>query len=103
VISAVTGFGLSASGLSEIGERVWNLERMLLVTEGLSRKDDTLPARFFEEALPEGNARGAIMDRSGFERMLSEYYELRGWDVETGVPLQRTLERLDLVSVPHNE
>jgi aldehyde:ferredoxin oxidoreductase len=98
LISALAGFDLSESGFKEIGERVWNLERMLAVSEGIQRREDTLPSRFFEEALPDGNAKGAMMDRSGFERMLSEYYHLRGWDVETGIPLPSTLKTLGLAN-----
>jgi len=30
------------------------------------------------------------------DKMLDEYYRLRGWDVETGIPLPETLRRLGL-------
>ena len=97
LVSSVTGLDLSESGLKEIGERVWNLERMLAISEGITRKDDTLPARFFQESLPDGSAKGAVMQKEGFEKMLSEFYELRGWDVKTGIPIETTLKRLNLI------
>jgi aldehyde:ferredoxin oxidoreductase len=43
------------------------------------------------------------MDRASFQGMLSEYYELRGWDVEKGIPLKATLERLGLMNGPHDD
>jgi len=38
--------------LREIAERIYTLERIMLVKEGVSRKDDTLPKRYFEEPVP---------------------------------------------------
>ena len=38
--------------------------------------------------------KGAVVDREGFERMKSEYYQLRRWDVATGLQTRRTLEDL---------
>jgi aldehyde:ferredoxin oxidoreductase len=39
------------------------------------------------------------LDRSEFERMKGEYYELRGWDIATGRQKRRKLEELDLADV----
>jgi aldehyde:ferredoxin oxidoreductase len=51
-----------------------------------------------EEAV---NVRGKILDRDRFANILKEYYRLRGWDEETGLPKAETLASLgldDLVS-----
>jgi aldehyde:ferredoxin oxidoreductase len=69
----------------------------------LSRKDDTLPVKIFSEPLKKGPFKGEIMDREKFERMKDEYYELRGWDKETGIPKEETLIAFgleDLVNEP---
>ena len=42
----------------------------------MSKADDTLPKRFFEEKL-EGS--GKVLVKSDFTRMLSDYYSLKGW------------------------
>ena len=42
---------------------------------------------------------GTVIDRAKFEEMKSEYYGLRGWDIETGVPAKTKLEELDLSDV----
>jgi aldehyde:ferredoxin oxidoreductase len=79
--------------LVEAGERLTNLERMYNIREGLSRKDDLLPERFRFEPLPEGPAKGSVIEE---DQILDEYYEERGWDKETGIPLDSTLKRLKL-------
>jgi len=63
--------------LAVIGERIWNLERDFNNRAGFSRKDDTLPKRLLTEPAKTGPAKGKV---NGLDKMLPEYYELRGWD-----------------------
>lgn len=79
-----------------ISERIRNLERMFDVRQGLTRADDTLPKKFFEQPLPKGMYEGAVLDKDKFEQMKDEYYELRGWDKQTGIPTQEKLAELGL-------
>ena len=95
LIRLATGLQISAGHLRTIAERIYTLERMLLVGDGLSRKDDTLPKRYFEEPVPEGPAKGCVIDRKDFGRMLDEYYRLHGWN-QDGIPSKRTLKRLGI-------
>jgi len=95
VYSQVTGVKVSESLLKEAGERIVTLARMFNIREGLSRKDDTLPQRFFNEPVPSGPSQGQSVDRNGFEKMLEKYYEIRGWDKE-GKPTGETLTKLRL-------
>ncbi|MFQ6075153.1 MAG: aldehyde ferredoxin oxidoreductase family protein [Candidatus Bathyarchaeia archaeon] len=92
-IEAVTGLRMSASEVRRIGERIVNIERAFNVREGITRRDDTLPRRFREEALPEGPSKGTVFEQ---EPMLDEYYTERGWDLDTGIPTRRVLEGLNL-------
>jgi aldehyde:ferredoxin oxidoreductase len=69
------------------------------IREGLTRKDDRWPARFFSEPLPEGPAKGAVLSRDEIDRLLDEYYELRGWDKESGLPNKHKLIELGLDDV----
>jgi aldehyde:ferredoxin oxidoreductase len=78
--------------LLEIGERVWNLERLFNLRAGLTAADDTLPKRLLEVPAPSGTAKGKV---NQLDVMLPEYYKLRGWTPE-GVPSNETLERLKL-------
>ncbi len=83
----------------ETGERIWNLIRAFNLREGISKEDDTLPQRIFEEPLPSGMAKGKLFPRENFEKMRKEYYELRGWDIETGMPTCKKLNELELGDV----
>lgn len=88
----LTSLGLDADekGFMTLGERVYNVTRLFNVREGLSRKDDTLPGRF-TEPMEDTGWRIPVED---FERMLDEYYELRGWDRKTGVPKLEKIREL---------
>jgi len=61
-----------------IGERVYNLERLILVREGITRKDDNLPPRIKTEPLPNGPAKGRCITQKMLDEMLNEYYDVRG-------------------------
>lgn len=78
--------------LLEVGERIWNMERIFNNRAGLTHKDDTLPPRLLKEAAQTGPAKGLV---NGLDKMLPEYYQLRGWTAE-GVPTNETLARLSL-------
>ena len=89
-LSYVTGRTISMGEFTEIGERVFNLERMYNLREGLEADDDTLPARMLNESTFPGVEGGVPL-----AKMLPKYYKLRGWD-EHGVPTPKTLERLSI-------
>jgi len=94
IMKAATGHDFMPE-LMRIGERIYSLERLILNREGVRRADDQLPERFSNEKLPEGPTRGRILTREMYNRMLDEYYRVRGWDAD-GVPTEETLGRLDL-------
>lgn len=91
ILSAVTGVEYSKELLLLIGERIWNLARLINVKRGFSGKDDMLPKRLLEP-LKEGPAKGRKIP---YEEMLKLYYEVRGWD-ENGIPTDEKLEELGL-------
>ena len=62
--------------LVEAGERIWNLERDFNLKAGLTGSDDNLPARLLKDAAKTGPAEGKVC---GLDKMLPEYYGLRGW------------------------
>jgi aldehyde:ferredoxin oxidoreductase len=84
LLSAVIGREFTDESLREIARRVITLERKFNLAEGMSRKDDTLPARMLNEPLPDGMAEGKKVE--GLDIMLDEYYEIRGWDKEGRPP-----------------
>ncbi len=92
------GIDLTEEEYIKIGERIWNLTRLFNIREAdISRKDDTLPPRMFEESLPmppNGEKRVSLL-RDAFDTMLTEYYFIRGWN-ENGIPTQEKLDELGL-------
>ncbi|MGD0331063.1 MAG: aldehyde ferredoxin oxidoreductase family protein [Nitrososphaeria archaeon] len=92
---AVTGNKYSVSELMITGERINNLTRAFNVREGMSRKDDYLPPRFSEN-MSGGNSSEQKITRADLDKMLDEYYQLRGWDVNTGIPTASKLASLGL-------
>lgn len=92
LLTTATGFFIDEVEFKKIGERIYNLERLFNIREGLTKEDDNLPSRFLDEPLPEGPAKGQTAD---IKDNLQEYYHIRGWD-ELGVPSNRKLEELDI-------
>lgn len=104
-LSAYFGHEITQKSLLEAGERIVNLERMYNMREGLTKEDDYLPERFVKEPivvdLYEGNRLEGLRKTeqtrtltSDLDRMIREYYQLRGWP--DGRPSAETLRRLQL-------
>jgi aldehyde:ferredoxin oxidoreductase len=92
MLSGVTGMAVTADQFMEVGERIWNLQKLFNIRAGLTKADDTLPPRLLHEPLQEGAPKGRVWER---EPMLDQYYAVRGWDAE-GRPTPQTLHRLGL-------
>ncbi len=92
IAAACEGDDWTEERLIEIGERIWNVERLYNLKAGITAADDTLPKRLLEEPAPSGTAQGKV---SELAKMLPEYYEYRGW-TEDGEPTTQTLQRLGL-------
>ncbi len=91
LLTAVTGWNLTEQEILKIGERIYNLERVILNKYGFDGKDDTLPKRLLEEPMPEGPAKGQVVE---LEKMKEEYYRLRGW--VNGIPTPEKLKELEI-------
>jgi len=96
LVSALTGVEIDGDGLMKVGERIFNVEKAFNLREGMRRKDDTLPERFFVDIItPEGTSG---LDRSKFEEQLDEYYRFHGWD-QNSFPTEEKLAELNLSDV----
>jgi len=83
IVEVTTGLKLDEAGLRKISSNIQNETRRFNLREGITSKDDTLPKRFFDEPL--GKDRKTIR-REDLQRMLQDYYALRGWTSE-GIPV----------------
>jgi aldehyde:ferredoxin oxidoreductase len=95
LLSPVWGVTVRPEELNLIGERIWNLGRLFNIREGFSRKNDKLPPKFFKQPLIGGPTNGVKVSEEHFEKALTEYYSIRGWN-EMGIPKKETLKRLSL-------
>jgi len=95
-IEAITGAEQSDEEYAQIGERIFNLEKMFNYREGFDRKDDKLPERFFKDAHSYGKGEGKLATHADFKKWIDEYYEARGWNVKTSKPLKAKLMELGL-------
>jgi aldehyde:ferredoxin oxidoreductase len=98
-IGLATGWELSKEDAEAIGERIYNVERLINAARGVaSRETDTLPYRTMHEPIPDGPSEGMYCPPEELESMLEEYYAFRGWN-DNGHPTTETVERLDLTDV----
>ena len=113
IFSAVTGRKTDETGLHQYGERIFNLQRGVLLREGRRPKTDDVLKEFNftdpvetvfmnpdvivpgpgEEVV---SRKGKTLDRDVFEALRKEFYNLRGWDAESGLQKAETLEGLGL-------
>jgi aldehyde:ferredoxin oxidoreductase len=113
LFTAVTGHETDETELSLYGERMFNLQRGVLLREGWQALKDDVPAEVnftnpveFDLLNPQllvpgpgeepVSVKGNILDRKEYEKMRGEFYGLRGWDSKTGLQKAETLERLGL-------
>lgn len=118
VFSAVTGRDVDEEGINRLGERNVNMQRAVLLRQGWNgRNDDQIMDYYFTQPLKKGelfcdpeciipgkdgeitSIEGRVFDRQDFEKLKDEYYELRGWDVETGLPRAETLKNFDMEDI----
>ena len=94
-VKAVTGWQTSLFDLLKVGERHANMARIFNLREGFTSKDDTLPDRLFNP-MEGGTLKGKKIDKEQFSKAIETYYQMMGWDPETGVPKKEKLAELDL-------
>ncbi len=91
LLNAGTGTNYDVAGLLEVGDRIYNLERMFNKAAGMKPEDDRLPKRIGEEKIVNGPSEGM---QSEIKLTLPQYYEARGW--KEAFPTEETLKRLGL-------
>ncbi len=92
--SAATGIEVSGEDLRKGAERVYNLYKMLNVREGFGRAEDAAFPEVWLVPMETPDRREALTDyyrirelgREDVLKLLDDYYDERGWDVERGDP-----------------
>jgi aldehyde:ferredoxin oxidoreductase len=76
IIKSACGISLTKKSLKSMAAGIINLARNFNQQEGVTKKEDKLPRRFFREVLQET---GKTIQPEDLKFMLKEYYQLRGW------------------------
>lgn len=90
-IALVTGLPMTIGKFFTVGERSYNVERLYNLREGLTAADDSLPGRLTRTPQDPGEPDTVVP----LDKMLPEYYKVRGWDAH-GVPTARRLRHLGI-------
>ena len=94
-VKATTGWDVTLDELMAVGMRRLNLMRTFNAREGLDRKADKLPKKFFKALGGSGPTAGIALTHEQMDSALDEYYRLAGWSVN-GIPTKDSLKKLDL-------
>jgi aldehyde:ferredoxin oxidoreductase len=98
IIDAATDWDMDFDGLMRTGERIFQLQRAMGCRLGVTAKDDRLPD-IIMRPLADGGTEGHVPN---MEKMLSEYYALRGWDPDSGKPTRERLMSLDMTDIAND-
>ncbi|MGB9785081.1 MAG: aldehyde ferredoxin oxidoreductase family protein [Fervidicoccaceae archaeon] len=92
-----TGIDWSMDDIAMVSQRIYSLIRAFWIRERGSwrRELDYPPIRWFKQPLTRGSLAGKKLDLQSYDKMLSMYYEIRGWD-KRGIPRKETLSSLGL-------
>lgn len=95
LLAASTGWNCSLWELMKGAERGLTMARAYNAREGFTAKDDTLPKRMFEAVGSEGSV-GKPVDAEALREAVQLYYQMMGWDPQTGRPTRARLEELGI-------
>ncbi len=115
-LNAVTGRNHTFEDGLEIGRRAWNLKRAIFALQGRHKKMENFAGYMyrpgasycgFSPELPiyDGkkwdwqNCRELYLTREGVDNWKTHFYNIEGWDKDTGYPKRRTLEKLGMKHV----
>jgi aldehyde:ferredoxin oxidoreductase len=95
IVKAITGWDVTLWELMKLGERGTTMARCLNILQGITKDLDILPERFFQP-IKSGGFKGSKLPKNDFKNALISYYDMMGWNKETGVPTKGKLEELDI-------
>jgi aldehyde:ferredoxin oxidoreductase len=95
MMNSVTGWDLTVDELMEVGRRRLDLFRVFNAREGLGRKDDKLPKKFFKQLKGTGPTAGFALTHKEIDSAIDTYYKLAGWNND-GAPTRETLKKHDI-------
>jgi aldehyde:ferredoxin oxidoreductase len=96
ILNAATGWDVDVQEVLTVGERRLNMMRAFNAREGFTREDDYLPKKIYSPLQGKGPTAGSAWQKEELEQAKDVYYQLAGWNVETGNPGSEKLKELGL-------
>ena len=81
IIEATTGLKFNKEGLEDLANHITTQARLFNIREGVTYKDDNLPAKFYKPLAYSGK----VIKDEELNKMVQDYYKLLGWN-EIGIP-----------------
>ncbi len=94
-VKATTGWDVTLEELMAVGIRRLNLMRTFNAREGIDRKADKLPKKFYKALQGTGPTAGIALKEADINFAIDEYYKLAGW-TNNGVPTRDSLKKVDI-------
>ena len=99
LLSTGSGVAYDSDELMLMGQRLHNVQKAFnTLHTGYSRMHDIPPKRL-EEPIKSGPFKGQRLEPEKWQLMLDEYYQAKGWDIETGWQTGESLRALGLEEV----
>ena len=95
IINALTGWNISDWDMMKVGERGLNLAKAFNIREGFTKADDVFPKRA-HQAFTSGPIAGVGYGEDRLSKAVSLYYDMMGWNRETGIPRRGKLQELNV-------
>ena len=94
-LSGVSGVEYGIHDILAVGARAQTLARLFNLREGFTVEDDRLPKRVMK-AFESGPLQGIEISEEALAWAKRRYYEMMGWDAESGAPTEGCLKELGL-------
>jgi len=95
MVNASTGWNMDIPAALKAGERIYQLMRAMTCRFGVTPADDRLPT-LAVQPIDGGGQQGHAPN---LVKMLPEYYQLRDWDIASGLPSRKRMESLGMAEL----
>ncbi|MBC7236386.1 MAG: hypothetical protein H5T69_11130, partial [Chloroflexi bacterium] len=92
IYTMTTGIPMTAEELEQVAVRVHNLKKAFNIREGWTKEDDWLPPRVFQDPIPSGPSKGAVINPDDLRMAIEDYYLARGWTRDGLIPKSLLIE-----------
>lgn len=95
-LNAATGWNFTPDDYMKTGRRIQTLRQAFNVREGINPMDLKVNRRLWGIPLKEGPNKGVSFD---LETMMHSYWQIIGWDKETGAPTRESIAAMELTDL----